>query len=148
MPGDEPRQKVCVDTSRQIVSGGNRAKRARVVVETCGIVDPGSLRDLLAVPRHAVDRIVEPPRRTESHGWIMTSEWRELARVRRLVERKQEQREPRIVSIRLEQRTEIARVFGLKRNVGALVGPEALEDGRVVIAQRAGVQLHDETIVR
>src|SRR5262245_21303252 len=119
MTRDEASEKVRVDATREIVARGNRAERACVVVEARGVVDPGGLRDLLAVARHAIDRIVEPPRGAESHGWVVTREWRELPRVRRLVEREEQQREPRIVAVRLEQRTKVARVLGLDRNVSA-----------------------------
>ena len=89
MPRDEPAEEVRVDATREIVARRNRAERARVVVEAGGVVDARRLRDLLPKARHALDRIVEPPRRAEPHRRIVTGERRELARVSRLVEREE-----------------------------------------------------------
>ena len=71
---------------------------------------------------------------------------RELAAVRRFVQCEQHERETRIVAVALEQRTQVARELRRDRNVAAHVGTEALEDHLVVVAQRARVDLHHQTI--
>src|SRR5213075_141430 len=65
---------------------GEGAERARVVGKAGGVVDPRGLRDALPEARHALDRVMKPPRRAEQHGGVVARERRELAAVGGLVE--------------------------------------------------------------
>jgi len=71
----------------------------------------------------------------------------ELARVSRLVEGEQDQGQARLVAEPVEQRLEAADVVGRDRDVGALVAAEPGEHGGVVVAQRPGMELHDQAVV-
>src|SRR6266566_7980265 len=137
---------VGIDAPRQIVPRRDRAERARVVVEAGCLVDRRRFGRPLAEAPHAFHRIVEPPRGAEAHRGVVPRKRRELAAVRRFVQREQDEREPRIVAVTLEQRAQIARELRRHRNVAAHVGTEALEDLAVVVAQRAGMDLHDQTV--
>ena len=90
---------------------------------------------------------MEPPRRPEPHGRVVPGQRRQLARVRALVEREEHEREPRVVAVRGEQRAQVARVLGGDRDVGARVGPEARRHARVVVAERARVELHHQPVL-
>ena len=131
---------------REVVPRRNGAESARVVVEPRSLVDRGRFGCLLAKPPHPFHRIVEPPRGAEAHRGVVAREGRELAAVRRFVQRKKHERETRIVAVGVEQRAQIARELRRHRNVAALVGTEPLEDRLVVVAQRAGVDLHHQTV--
>src|SRR5256884_1759126 len=92
---DQARQEVRVGAPRQIVPGGNRAERARVVVEAGGLVDPRGLRGALPKAAHAVQGVVKPPGRPEAPGGLMPGELRPLPAVGGLVERADHERESR-----------------------------------------------------
>src|SRR5205807_2133788 len=131
----------------QIVASGNRAEGTGVIVEASGVVDPRRLRRPLTEPRHAFDGVVEPPGRTELYRRVMSCQWRKLTRIRGFVEREEHQREVRVVAELVEQRAQIPRVLRGHGDVGALVSPKLLEDHTVVVAERAGVQLHNESVL-
>src|ERR1044071_7976324 len=126
MSRDETSEVVSIDASRQIVSGRNRAERARIVGEAGGVVDAGGLCRFAAEAQHSLDRIVEPPRRTQEHRGIMPGERRQLAAVRRLVEREHDKAKARVVPIIVEQMSQIARELSGNWNVSAPVRPVAL----------------------
>src|SRR5688572_5948029 len=90
---------------------------------------------------------MEPPGGTELERRIVTGEWRELARVRALVERKDDDRQRRIVAEAIEQRTQRSDVIGGGGDVGADVRTEAIEQRRVVITPGAGMDLQHELVV-
>src|SRR5689334_2413575 len=127
MARNEAPEEVRVDASREIVSRGDGAEGARVVVEPRRVVDARRLRRELTVARHPLDGIVEPPGRAEAYGRIVTGERRQLTRVCRLVQREQHEGEARIVPVRVEQRVKVSRVLGRDGNVGSFVGTKAGE---------------------
>ena len=145
--GDELGQKPAVDAPRHVVPCGDREIGARVVVEADGVVEAGGLRRELAEAAHAAGAVEEPPGRPEPQARIVAGERRELAAVGALVEREQDQREVRLVAEAIEQRLQRAHIVGAGRNVGAHVAAEALEERRVVIAEGARMDLHDEPVV-
>ena len=128
--------------------GGNGAEGARVVVEAGGVVDAGRFGNLLAIPPHAFDRVVEPPRWPKAQGRIVTRERRELTRIGAFVEREQHHGEARVVAVLLEQGPKVPRVLRGERNVGSLVHAEALEHHGIMVAECAGMELHHEAILR
>src|SRR5581483_5131186 len=91
--------------------------------------------------------VVEPPRASEKDGRVVAGERGELSAVRALVEREEDQGQARVVAARLEQGSETARPVGRHRDVPAEVTAEARGERRVVVAEAADVQLHDETVV-
>ena len=136
MPSNKAAEVVCVDAARQIVSSRNRAKGARVVVEAGGVVDASRLRRLLAEADHSFDGIVEPPRRSEAHCWVVTCNRSELAGICRLVQREHHERKTRIVSVRVQERRQISRVFGAGREMSPPVsGPKRSTTARLLIAE-------------
>ena len=76
----------------------------------------------------------------------MPGDRRKLARIGRLVEREENQRQSRVVAVFVQQRLQTPRVINLNGNVAAFVETEALENQRVVIAVRAGMELHDKAV--
>lgn len=76
----------------------------------------------------------------------MTGERREFPRIGGLVERKDDDVEIALVAEPVEQRLQGAHVFGRRGNVAALVLAEGAVDPRIVVAHRAGVDLHDEPV--
>ena len=139
VPRDQSTEEVRIHATRQIVSRGDRTEGARIVVESCGVVQSRCLRRLLAKSTHPLDRIVEPPRRSESHGGIVVGKRRELSRIRRFVEREENQRQARVMSELVQQWLQVARELRRDGNVRAIVGAEAREHTRVMIAQRTRV---------
>src|SRR5206468_12271698 len=103
---------------------------------------------LLAEAQHALGAIVEPPRRAELEYWIMARQRGELARVDGFVEREQNHREPALVAEAVEQRLEGADIVGTGRDVGALVAAEEPQDLRIVVAERAWMDLHHEAVLQ
>ena len=77
----------------------------------------------------------------------MARERRELARVRRLIEREQNQREAWVVPVRVEQGTKVARELRHHRDVTARIRPEPLGYHAVVITERTRVELHHEAVL-
>ena len=67
-----------VHPPRDVVSGGDRAEGAGVVVEADGVVEAGGLGDLLAEPLHPFRRIEEPPGRAELQARIDAGQRRQL----------------------------------------------------------------------
>ena len=147
MTRHEAREEVRVGAAGQIVARGDRAERARVVVEAGGLVDPRGLRGVLSKAPHALQGVVKPPGRAEAHGGIMPGEGRQLPAVGGLVEREDHERESRIVAVRVQQGSEVARELGRDRDVSASIGAELLEQRAVVIPQRARVNLHHQPIL-
>ena len=76
----------------------------------------------------------------------MARQGRQLAAILSFVDGEQDQRQPPVVADRVEQRLQGVHVVGWLRNVGALVGAEAREDGGVVVAHGAGMDLHHEAV--
>jgi hypothetical protein len=91
--------------------------------------------------------IVKPPRRPELEGRIVARERHELAAVRSLIERKENDREPRFVAKTVEQRLERFCVLRGTRNVGAAVATVCLEQQPIVAAIRSGMNLHHQSVV-
>src|SRR4030095_16432642 len=87
----QPREEAAIDPPRGVMARRNRPEGTRVAVEADRIVEPGSLRRLLAKAQHALGAVVKPPGRPELEDRVMTGERRQLARVRRLVQREQDQ---------------------------------------------------------
>jgi len=129
------------------MAGGDGAEGAGVVVEACGVVNTRRLHDLIEVTRHAVETVVEPPRRTKFERGIMTCQCGKFAGVGGFIEREKNQSEMWVISILVQQWKQVARVFSLDGNICAFVQAKFLEDDVVVIAERTRVQLHDETII-
>jgi len=98
--------------------------------------------------RHSLDRIVEPPRCTEKHRRIVTRERRQLSRVGRFVEREHDQLKARVISIRVEQWTQIACELSRDWNVATTIRSETPIYKIVVIAERTDVQLHHELVIQ
>ncbi len=77
----------------------------------------------------------------------MPGERRELARVRGLVEREQDDGEVALVAEAVEQRFQRVHVVGARRDVGAHVAAEARIEQRIVVAERARMDLHHQTVI-
>src|SRR5215471_2768301 len=82
-------KKTAVDPARDVMSCGNRQERARVVVESDGVVKARRLGCQLAKAQHSLRAVVEPPGRAQLENRIMPRQRRQLARIRRLVEPEQ-----------------------------------------------------------
>ena len=121
---DQAGEVVRVDPARQVVARGDRAEGAGVVVEAGGVVDPRRLRRHLAVAGHALDGVVEPPRRPEAQRGVVARQRRQLPRVGGLVEGEENQPEARVVPIGDEQVAQVPRVLGGDRDVAAFVRPK------------------------
>ena len=76
----------------------------------------------------------------------MTRQRRKLSGIAGLVEREENQRQPRVVAEAVEQGTKVARVICRHGNVRAFVHAEALEQRAVVVAVRAGMKLHHQPV--
>ena len=108
-------EQVGVDAPGEVVTRGDRAEGARVVVEAGGVVDARGLRRAdggsASCPRSLSWNHQGGPRRTRG---VVAGERRQLARVGRFVEREQQEAEARVVAVRVEQRLQVARVLGLR----------------------------------
>ena len=138
---------VTCNQSRQPIGGGaspdimpcrDGTEGACVVVETGGVVDACRFHDLIEVTCHAVQTVVEPPGRSEFQRGIMTRQRGEFAGIGGFIEGEEDQCEARVIAIFVQQRKQVARVFGLDGNVRAFVQAEFLEDDLVVIAEEPG----------
>src|SRR5690606_23123015 len=103
---DQTREINTVDTTRQIMASRNRQERARVVVESDGVVEAGCFGGVLAEAQHAFRAVVEPPGRTELQRRVMSCERRQLTAVHRLIEREQNDAQRLAVTEAIEQRTQ------------------------------------------
>ncbi|PSQ79736.1 MAG: hypothetical protein BRD33_00220 [Bacteroidetes bacterium QH_6_63_17] len=63
MPGHRSGWVICVHATAQVVPDRDGARGAGVVVEARGVANGGRLGHPFAVVHHALDRVVEPPRR-------------------------------------------------------------------------------------
>ncbi len=144
---DERGEEAAVDPARDVVPRRDRHERTRVVVESDGVVEARRLGRLLAEPQHALRAVVEPPRRTQLQRRIVARQRRQFARVDGLVEREQDDRQRGLVAEAVEQRSQRAHVVGPGGDVRPLVAAEAAHHERIVIAQAARVNLHDEAVV-
>src|SRR5215469_671916 len=104
MFGYQPSQKRAIDATCDVVARGNREEGPRVVVKPDSIVEAGCLGDLLAKAHHPLRRVVEPPSRTEFQRRIVTGQRSQLTGVGRLVQRKENEGQTRVVSVLVEQR--------------------------------------------
>ena len=77
----------------------------------------------------------------------MPRQWRQFARVAAFVERKQNDRKVCFIPETVEQRLQRLDVVGPRRDIGALVAPEAFEQLAVVIAQAPRMDLHDQPVI-
>src|SRR6185503_6195031 len=112
MLDDEAREEAAIHATRQVVPRRDRQEGARVVVEAYGVVEAGRLGGLLAEAPHALGAVVEPPGRAELENWIVSRERRQLAAVRALVEREQDQRQRALIAETIEQRAQRVDVLG------------------------------------
>ena len=78
----------------------------------------------------------------------MTGQRCQLARINRFVEREENDREIGIVAVPGQQRLQRMHEIGAAGHVGTLVAPEAREHRRIVVAERTGVDLHHQAILR
>src|SRR5882672_1037063 len=135
MLDDASREEPACDAPPDVVTRRNRQECARVVVETRGVREARGLDGLLEEAQHALEAVVEPPWRSESQRRVTAGERREFARIARLVEREQDDREVARVAYVVEQRLQCLDVVRAHRNVGALVAAERAEQRRIVIAE-------------
>ncbi len=77
----------------------------------------------------------------------MSGQRREFARISRFVECKKNQSQTWIIAIFVEQWLQITGVLRPDWDVGALIKPKMLGNRVVVVAQRAGMQLHRQAVV-
>ena len=94
MLGDQPRQEGAVHPASDVVTGRNRQEGPGVVVESDRVVKAGGFGGLLAEAAHAFGAVVEPPGGAELQRRIVAGQRRELAAVGRLVQSKENDREP------------------------------------------------------
>src|SRR2546423_1153075 len=139
MPRDETGKVVRVDAAGEIVPSGDRAESARVVSESCGVLDARRLRRLLAKSHHSLDRVMKPPRRAEQHRRIMTGQRGKLTTVGRLVQREHDEPKALVIAVGLEQWAQIARKLRRNGNVATAVGAITAMNPFIVIAQRSGM---------
>src|SRR5690606_7095141 len=125
-----------------VVAGGDAREGPRVVDEAGEVVDARGLDDGVEVALEPEHRVEEPPRRAEAKGRVVAREQGELARVGGLVEGVRDQAEALLAAERVQQGVQAARPVDGDGDVGALVGPEALEDALVVVPEAAHVELH------
>src|SRR3546814_20760724 len=71
--------------------------------------------------------VVEPPGGAELQRGVMARERRELARIARLVQSEEDDREARLIAVTPEQRTQGMDIVGARRDVGALVAAIMVE---------------------
>ena len=68
---DQFRQMPTIDAPRDIMPGRNRKKRARVIIETTGVIKPGSFKHRALVSQHAFNTVKKPPRGTEAQTRVV-----------------------------------------------------------------------------
>ena len=141
------REEAAIDPPRDIVPRRDGEEGARIVVEADGVVEPGRLGRHLAKPAHALRSVVEPPGGAEPQARVMPGQRRKLARIGAFIQREEDDREPGLVSEPVEQRTQRMDVVRPGRNVRALVPPEGVEQAPIVVAQAAGMDLHDQPVI-
>ncbi len=91
--------------------------------------------------------VVEPPGRAQAQRRVVPGERCELAAVGGLIQREQDDRELRLVAEPIQQRLQRLHVLRRLRNIRADIAAELREQRRVVIAERARVNLHHQAIV-
>src|SRR5690606_28031009 len=131
----------------RVVAGRDRQERASVVVESDRVVETGRFGGLLAKAHHAFGTVVKPPGWTEFEYWVMPRQGRKLTTVRALVEREENDAEPLLVAESIQQRLERVNVVDGYRDIRTGVTSERLKQPRVVIPERAGMNLHHEAVV-
>src|SRR5262249_32262659 len=104
----EHREETAIDPPRDVVARGNRQERAGVVVESDGVREARGFRRLLAEAQHAFGAVEEPPRGAELEDRVVAGERRELSRIDRLVEGKQDHGQVALVAETVEQRLQPA----------------------------------------
>src|SRR3546814_3003505 len=77
----------------------------------------------------------------------MAGERCELARIGRFVEREEDDRQPRLGPEAVEQRLQRLDIVGAHRNVAALVAAMAFEQLVIMVAARAGMNLHHHAVL-
>ena len=97
-------QEVGVDPAGQVVAGRNGAEGARLIVEAGRVVDARRLHRAAPVALHSLDAVVEPPGRAKLEAGAVPRQRRQLPRVGRLVERKEDERGVRAVAVGVEER--------------------------------------------
>src|SRR5690349_15324726 len=98
MFSNQASEKSTVDSAGNVVTSGDREKRACVIVETDGIVIARSLMYLLPEPHHPIGAVVEPRRRPKAQAGIVSGQRLQFPAVGRFVEREQNDGKPRLVS--------------------------------------------------
>src|SRR5450759_1800932 len=101
--GNKLGKETAVHPPRHIVTRGDRKEGARVVVEADGVVEACRLRRLLAKPLHALGAVVEPPWRAQPENRIVPCQRRELARIRRLIQREKNDGQIALVAEAIEE---------------------------------------------
>ena len=82
----------------------------------------------------------------EAQAGVVAGEGGKLARVAGLIEREEDEGEAGLIAVAAEQRAQGAGVLSGGGNVSTLIAAEAFKELRVMIANAAGVQLHDEAV--
>ena len=100
--GDPTREPAARATPPEVMACRQRRERARVVDEAGQVADAGRLDDAVEETVDAERAVVEPPRTSEQDGGVVAGERGELAAVRALVQREEDQRETRVVAAGLE----------------------------------------------
>ena len=90
---------------------------------------------------------MKPPGRPEPQARIVAGQRSKLPRVSALIEREQNDREVAGVAHRIKHRLEGVDIFGPRRNVAPLVTTVTGEQRTIMVAKRAGVNLHDHAIL-
>ncbi len=131
----------------QIVPRGYGGKGTRVVGETGGVVQPRGLDDLVQVAVHSVDAIVEPPRGTQLEGGIVARQRGQLAGVGCVIQREQDQGQPGVVSVLVQQGPQVVGKLGALRDVASHVRAKAPVNRLVVVTHRPHVYLHHQAVL-
>src|SRR5258708_30160115 len=92
MMGHKLGQNRTVDPPCHIMPPRDRQERARIVIETHGIVEARGFGHLLSETQHSFFAVIEPPRRTKSEAGIMPGETRHLPAESRFSQRKKNDR--------------------------------------------------------
>src|SRR5690554_8221713 len=86
MADDHACQPVRTGPAPDVVPRRNGKERARVIVESVGVVQPSSFHHLLEKSLHAVHAVMEPPRWPKAHRGIVPAQRRKHAPVSVIIE--------------------------------------------------------------
>src|SRR4051794_2975772 len=144
---DETCEKGAIDAPRDIMTGRNGEKCARVVIKADRIIKASRFRRHFTEASHSLRTVVEPPGRAEPQARVVPRKWRKFSRVCALIQGEQNDRQSRIIPETIEERLKRLHIFDALRDVGALVATKLKVKCAIMISERARVNLHHHSVL-